>query len=240
MHESTKYCKPAILTASLLASVLIYIGLHASISSSTLLSIRLEEWYGFVSLGFLFFALLAGPLYRVFPGAPLRGAYYGSLGGLGISAFYFALLHSCIAFFALLDGFAGLPFLEGNDLVAALAGFVALLILAVLAGTSFTFAMRALGRWWKFLHRFVYLAVFLVLIHVVLIGVAYQNPDSLAYLLTLAGVLVLLVLHGVNATRTLTKRYPHVSPLWWSGCLILLMLLLLYGFTLLHLGHHHV
>jgi len=238
MHQSNTYRKSTILAASLLASVGIYFFLSANYPVGDLLSTRLEEWYGFIALALLFLAMLAGPLYRVFPGAPLRAAYFGSLGGLGISAFYFALLHSYVAFFSLLDGLQGIAFLDGSDFAAFVAGLVALFVLALLAGTSFTFAMQRMGKWWKFLHRFVYLAAFLVLAHVALIGVAYEDAGSPAYLLTLAGVLVLVVLHGVNWARTLEKRYPQVSPLWWSLGLILLMLLLLYGFTLIP-GHHH-
>jgi DMSO/TMAO reductase YedYZ heme-binding membrane subunit len=237
MHESLKHLKTGIVATSLVASIVLYF-LYGN--ASTLANIRLEEWYGFISLALLFFVMLAGPLYRVFPSLPYKSVYYGSLGGFGISAFYFALLHSCIAFFALLDGFQGLAFLDTSDLAATTAGFVALFILALLAGTSFTFAMQRMGSWWKFLHRFVYLAAFLVLVHVALIGVAYTSGDSLAYLLTLVGVLVLLVLHGISWTRTLAKKYPNISPLWSQGALIALMLLLLYGFTLLHVGHHHV
>ncbi len=240
MHRSRLYLKSGILLFSFLASAAIYLALTQSIPSGTLLHIKIEEWYGFLSIAFLFLAALAGPLYRVFPGAPLKSLYFGSLGGFGISAFYFALLHTIVAFFYLLYGFAGIPFLIPGDLVSALCGFLALLILALLAGTSFTWAMKALGPAWKKLHRFVYVAILATLIHLLLIGNHYENAGSLAYLATLTGVLALLVLHAASIRRYLAEAYPRMPAWGWNAILAAAGLMLGYGLVLLHyLGHQH-
>ena len=240
MHESHPYRKAGILLFSVFASIAIYAGIARSIPSGSLQYTQIEEWYGFASIIFLFLAMLAGPLYRVFPHLPYKKHYFGSLGGLGISAFYFALLHASVSFFYLLYGFPGLPFLQPGDFTSVILGFIALAILAALASTSFTFAMKAMGKWWKFVHRFVYLAALATLAHVALVGNHYENTASGVYLATLASVITLLVLHGIVFQRYLAARYPRTSAYVWTGVMALIGLLLGYGLELLHrFGHHH-
>lgn len=51
-----------------------------------------------------------------------------------------------------------------------IAGWLAMLILAILAATSFDAAMRKLGKKWKKLHRYAHLAAIGVAIHWVLMS----------------------------------------------------------------------
>ncbi len=83
---------------------------------------------------------------------------------LGLFVFFYALLHLSAYALLLVDW---QNFVE--DLYSRLyvtAGFVAFVILLLLALTSPRVVVRRLGRCWKPLHRMVYLAVFVALIHV--------------------------------------------------------------------------
>lgn len=84
---------------------------------------------------------------------------------LGLYAFLFALAHFLI--------FAGLDYGLNFELIVAeitqrryiLVGSIAILILTILAITSFQWWMKYLGKNWKRLHRLVYLAGILIILH---------------------------------------------------------------------------
>ncbi|MBN2549798.1 MAG: ferric reductase-like transmembrane domain-containing protein [Anaerolineales bacterium] len=90
----------------------------------------------------------------------------GARRALGLYAFLFALLHFTL--------FAGVDFgfdlnLLKRELVERRyiwVGLPALLILTALAATSFKSSMKRMGKNWKRLHRLVYLAGVLVVVHV--------------------------------------------------------------------------
>jgi methionine sulfoxide reductase heme-binding subunit len=70
----------------------------------------------------------------------------------------------------------------------ALAGFAAFLLLVPLAATSTRWAMRKLGKNWKRLHRLVYLAGILAVVHYLwLVKADYAQP------LLFAGILAALL-----------------------------------------------
>lgn len=113
------------------------------------------------ALRFLLASLSITPLREVFklPGlAPLRRT-------LGLYSLFYASAHFLVYILFLLE----LRWSEiGSDILERpyiTVGFVAFLILLVLGATSPKFMMRRLGRKWKSLHRFVYLAVVLAVIH---------------------------------------------------------------------------
>ncbi len=84
---------------------------------------------------------------------------------LGLYAFFYALLHFCI-FIGLDYGFDfNLMWSEISYKPYIIVGFSTLLILASLAITSFDQAKRWLKKKWKRLHRLVYLAGGLVVLH---------------------------------------------------------------------------
>lgn len=84
---------------------------------------------------------------------------------VGLATFFYALLH--LAIYLVL--FAGLSWTWiKSDLVEKpyiYAGVLALFILFLLAVTSTKKMMRRLGRNWKRLHRFVYLAAIAIILH---------------------------------------------------------------------------
>lgn len=106
---------------------------------------------------------------------------------LGLWAFGYAVLHLLVfvgldyAFnlrFILMDGLPSKPYV--------LVGFGALLILLALALTSTKGAMKRLGKNWKRLHRFVYAAGILAVIHYLWVAkVAFGAPTLYAAILAI-------------------------------------------------------
>lgn len=83
---------------------------------------------------------------------------------LGLFALFYAALHLFTYGFLLVDWYNFLEDLYKRPYV--IAGALAFLILLVLGVTSPKAMVKRLGGRWKSLHRMVYLALFLVLVHV--------------------------------------------------------------------------
>ncbi len=115
---------------------------------------------------------------------------------LGLYAFLYASLHFLI--FVWLDYGLNLALLQEAifEKRYALVGFAAFLILVPLALTSTKGWMKRLGKKWKQLHRLVYLAGFLVVVHFVWL-VKADLREPLAYGAVL-GVLLLIRLPFVR------------------------------------------
>jgi methionine sulfoxide reductase heme-binding subunit len=116
---------------------------------------------GYYALIFLVLSLAATPLNTWFgfrPALKVRRT-------LGLFAFMFAGLHFLI--FSVLDYGLDWSLLRGAifEKPYILVGLTALTILLALAITSFKWWMKRLGKNWKRLHRLVYLAAPLVIVH---------------------------------------------------------------------------
>ncbi len=126
---------------------------------------------------------------------------------LGLYAFLYASLHFLT--FALVD--YGLDLGEISRLVVEkpyiLAGFTAGLILLPLAVTSLDQLKRKMGKNWKTLHRMVYLAGLVVILHF-----AWARKGSLA---TLSGDITAPLLWGLLVVGLLLMRLPVVRR-WLS------------------------
>lgn len=105
---------------------------------------------------------------------------------LGLYAFFYVCLH--LSIFIFLDYGLNWTLLR-EDLFEkrfALAGLASFLILLPLAATSSRWAMRKLGKNWKRLHRFVYLAAILAVVHYLwLVKADYAQPILFAVILAL-------------------------------------------------------
>lgn len=167
----------------------------------SLRTIRIEQFYGFISLTLLYAALLASPLTKVFPGLPLKSEYLHVRRALGVLTFYYAFLHAYISLFKQLNGLDGLVHLNTRFSVSIWLGIFALAVLCVMAATSLDWAVDKLGfKNWKLLHRLVYTAGVAVLIHIALVGTHYDGL-SLLTVFTGLGVIILLCLEGVRILR---------------------------------------
>ena len=179
------------------------------ISDGTLQTIRIEQTYGFLSLLFLYVAILASPLTKVFPNLSFKEAYLHARRAIGVSAFYYAFLHVYISFFKQLSGFAGIKYLDTRYSTSNLFGTIALGILFIMASTSIDWIVDALGfKNWKLLHRLVYFACVAIIIHIVILGPHYNNLNILS-ITTVLAVLVLVVLEAIRIYRVSHDHRHH-------------------------------
>lgn len=173
--------------------------------SSNLATIRLEETFGWLSIGFLSTALLIGPLLAVFGQLPGRKLLFESRRLFGIGTAWFALLHGLITYVGQFKSVNPLeiPFTYQR---AFLVGGVALVILLALAATSFDRALTVMGVWWLRLHRLVYVAAAFAVLHVVLIGVHAKSPVVIGGL----SLVSLAIIFG-HVYRINTRKMPPNS-----------------------------
>ncbi len=116
---------------------------------------------GRIAIAFLLLSLICTPINRLFR-LPLVGKLRKPL---GLYAAFFALLH--FAIFAIWDYGLNLALIwtEIIQKPFIILGAVGLLILVLLGVTSFRTLQRKMGRLWKTLHRLVYLAGVLIVVH---------------------------------------------------------------------------
>jgi DMSO/TMAO reductase YedYZ heme-binding membrane subunit len=223
-----------VLVISFSLALTIYFWVKSNVPSETVQSIRLTQIYGFTSFAYLYIALLATPLTRTFTFLPFRPQYLHARRAIGVSAFFFGLLHAYNAFFNELGGFSGLGFLDTGWLVAITLSFIALVILTVMASTSFNFMVRKLGnKTWKNIHRFVYLASLLILIHAVLIGTHFAYISDLIPKIILIAVGFLLILEAIRFDKFIKEKLPQVPSLGLTvvACAFVIILLAQYVFS---------
>lgn len=180
------------------------------IPSGSLQTIRIEQAYGFLALLLLYLAMLASPLTKVFPNLTGRDSYLHARRAIGVSAFYYASLHSYLTFFRQLDGFGGVKYLDRTYSLSLLFGAFALGVLCTMAATSFDWVVDRMGyRHWKLLHRLVYLASVAVLAHVILIGPHYDQGLSFLSLLTYLAASFLIILEVLRIRSGIAQRKAH-------------------------------
>jgi DMSO/TMAO reductase YedYZ heme-binding membrane subunit len=215
-----------ILVFSVSFSLAIYLWISATIPPGSLQTIRLTELYAFTAVTFLYLALLAGPLCYTFRQLPFRAQYLKARRAIGVSAFYFSFIHFLFAFFGQLGGFPGLWFLNGTYFLAISLSFTALIILFLMAITSFdaVIAKITFSRW-KLLHRFVYLAGFLILIHVLMLGSHFQNLFGAIPQIFFAALAILLLLEANRFDAFLQKKIASL-PRFGISITILLALII--------------
>ncbi|MFN2192831.1 MAG: sulfite oxidase heme-binding subunit YedZ [Candidatus Promineifilaceae bacterium] len=128
---------------------------------------------------------------------------------LGLYAFFYAALHLII--------FLWLDYLLDPQLIVealfakryALVGLAAFLILLPLTVTSTRVSMRRLGKRWKTLHKFVYLAGVLVVLHYfLLVKNSYTEP------LIFAAILALLLLTRVKPIKLTILQWRRNIENW--------------------------
>ena len=161
---------------------------------------RTGEW----ALIFLLGSLAITPLNIVFGWKqlfPLRK-------WLGLYAFMYVCLHF-LSFVGLDYQFAwGFIIEEITRRYYAIVGFAAFLILLPLAATSTKWAMRKLRKNWRRLHRLVYLAGLLGVIHFALsVKNAYTEPAMYGLLLAL-----LLLIRVTPIKKRLVKLRQRIKP----------------------------
>ncbi|AHB40288.1 TPA: hypothetical protein DHW62_03900 [candidate division WWE3 bacterium] len=166
--------------------------------------------YAFLAVIFLYSTLMVSPLTIVFPNIPYKLTFLRARKALGISSFFFALTHALTAFRDSLGGFQGIVLFSLRELLPYIIGASALLILTAMAATSPPSMVNRLGRYWKRLHRFVYLAGVLILVHVAMVPKSIKLPIVLNYLI-FAMVGFLIVLELIRFNRFLSIKYKFLE-----------------------------
>lgn len=198
-----------ILVSSVLVSVLVFCWLRVQIPSDQLLVIRVQQVFGFLCLVYWCAALAISPIGFIIGKHRMKHIEFARR-AIGVSAFYFALLHAGIALWGQLGGLGQLQYLPVLFQWSLGAGFVALVILGVMAATSFDRVVKYMTyKRWKLLHRLVYGAFILVILHVWSIGthLAYTNIQLTAFV-------VLVVLSGLELyrfTKVTSDKYFRLS-----------------------------
>lgn len=191
---------------SILLSVGMFFGITQTVPSGTLQTIKLTQMFALTSVAFLYVTLLISPITQICAWMPQKGLLIYARRALGVSAFYFGLLHAGNAFFWQLGGLVGLGFLSGKYLLAIGLSFIALIILMAMTATSFDGIERKLGHGrWKMLHRLVYLAGILVLTHALMLGTHFANLSDVIPQIIFLAVSFLLILETIRLDRWLEK-----------------------------------
>jgi DMSO/TMAO reductase YedYZ heme-binding membrane subunit len=206
------YIRRLVFVFSFAVAVAILLIVRTTIESPDLQLIRLTEMFAFTAVIYLYISLLASPLYAVFPKAPLRVLYVKARKAIGVSAFFFALIHGSLAFNGLLGGFAGLLYLPTKYLIAISLSAIALFILSVMALTSLRYFIVRLGPWWKPLHRFVYVAGVLIIVHTLLIGPHFQDFSKPTAQISFTLLFILLALEAIRFSRYFISKFRAPPP----------------------------
>ncbi|HJQ07938.1 MAG TPA: ferric reductase-like transmembrane domain-containing protein [Candidatus Saccharimonadales bacterium] len=222
-----------ILTFSVLLSVFTLCLLRIQIPSDQLFYIRTEQVYGFISVAFLYTALIISPIEKVVGKRESVKNLLFARRAIGVSAAYFALLHAAVALWGQFGGFGGLVLLPDRFVWALIFGVTALIVLFLMAATSFDKVIKFMTfRKWKWLHRFVYMGSVLIILHVWMIGthVAYDWVQLATFipLSLLFGLEAWTIMGKFSEKHTEFKSKDYfwilVLSMWLLSSLLLFML----------------
>lgn len=204
-----------VLASSLLLSAFVIGIVRIEIPSDQLYAIRTQQVFGLLCLLYWYVALIISPIGHIIGKQRMLHIEFARR-AIGVSAFYFALLHASIALWGQLGGISQLQHLPTLFVWSLSGGFIALFVLGIMAATSFDKVVRYMTyRKWKWLHRFVYLAFILVVLHVWSIGthLAYTEMQLLSFvmLVILSGLELFRIVKIANAKRLHLNKTESVT-----------------------------
>lgn len=206
----------------------------ASTQDTALLVVRLTRYFALLALTYLYLALLIGPAVYKFTWLPWRGHIYRARRAVGFSAFLFAQIHAELAFWGELGGIKGLPLLPTKYLIAITLSSTALGILTLMAATSFDRMVQRLGmKRWKLLHRFVYVAGFLVVIHAFLIGTDFADWHGPPTRIFFVALVFLLLLEADRFDAYLMRKFAWPKKIPITLALLAGLIAIYYGWLFL-------
>ncbi len=222
-----------LLVTSVLIAITTAVSVWSLVPSGDLRIIRTEQTYGLIGIIFLYAALLATPLTKLFPNMKGKSEYLHVRRAIGVSAFFFSLLHASLAFIGQLGGINGIGFLTSRYNLALILGLIALIILMAMAVTSFDIVIEKMGfPRWKKLHRLIYVASVALMIHIVMLGTHFAYGSSLIAQITLGAVLFLLGLEAIRSDRWFRKRFPRLQNYGVASMVVLSFVVLAAGFSI--------
>ena len=186
-----------------------FIGLHLVLNPEITMETLIIRAFGTLALLMLHIILCIGPLCRI--NTVFLPLLYNRR-HLGVSMFVMAAVHGI---FNILQFHAGSDvnplvsvFISSGHFPAAIhfpfqpLGFIALMILFLMAATSHDFWLKNLSpRVWKSLHMMVYVAYGLIIMHVVLGIIQLEKSPALIILLGI-GLCTVIALHLMAAFKT--------------------------------------
>lgn len=205
--------------------------LRIEIPADHLFYIRIQQIFGLLCLVYWYVALVTSPLGYVFGKERMKWLTYNRR-AIGVSAFYFAFLHGVIALWGQLGGIGQLEYLPDIFKWSLTLGVAALVVLGVMAATSFDSIVRRMTfKRWKLLHRCVYGAGVLAILHIWLIGthLAYTHIQILSFVAlgVLFGLELFKIVRTVNQRHLQLSKPEEVSLFfvsWAIACTLLFML----------------
>lgn len=198
-----------VLVTSFFISVMVIAWFRLHVQSDLLFYIRIQQVFGLLAIVYWYVALMISPLgYVIGKHRTVRLEF--ARRGIGVSAFYFALLHGSITLWKQLGGPNQLQYLPSLSRWSILAGTIAFVILFMMAATSLDRVVDFMTyRRWKWLHRLGYIGGTLVVLHIWSLG------THLAYTgLQIAAFILLAILSGFELYRTIkitNQKYLHLS-----------------------------
>jgi sulfoxide reductase heme-binding subunit YedZ len=159
---------------------------------------------GELGVWLLMLAMAVTPLKLLFPGAGWVRWLAQRRRYIGVAAFGYSLLHA-VAYIARRPSLTAI--LDDAAELALLSGWIALLVMLLLAATSNDLAVRRLRSGWKWLHRAVYVAAVLTFLHWILS--AFDPASAYAH----AGILAALEMIRLGLRyRTSRAHQPSSTP----------------------------
>lgn len=218
-----------ILVMSILLSMAVVGFLRITIISDQLFYIRTQQVFGLLGVMYWYTAIIISPVGYII-GKQRMKKWEFARRAIGVSAFYFVLLHGVIALWGQLGGLAELQYLPAMFKWSLAAGAFAFGVLLVMALTSFDAVVKFMTyQKWKWLHRLVYIAGVLALIHIWTVGthLAYSQVQIVAFvaLVILAGLELYRSVHKVNDTYLHLNKSEAVTLFISSWAVVAVLLL---------------
>jgi DMSO/TMAO reductase YedYZ heme-binding membrane subunit len=198
-----------ILAISLLVSLAVIGLMRLQIPSDQLFYIRTQQLFGLLGVLFWYFALMISPLGYVIGKQRIKKLEFARR-AIGVSAFYFVLLHGAIALWGQLGGISEIQYLPELFKWSLLGGAIAFAVLLLMALTSFDKVVRFMTfPRWKLLHRLVYSGGVLAILHIWTVGthLAYDVVQLTAFVL----LVILFGLELYRITKKLNEKYLHLE-----------------------------
>lgn len=199
-----------ILAFSVLVSIFVACWLRTQVADDQLYYIQVEQVFGFLAVGFLYITLLVSPIQKIIGNTEWMKNVIFARRATGVSVFYFAFLHAVVSLYGQIGGWERLATLPSRFTWALIFSATALVILLVVAVTSFDKVLvRMTFPRWKLLQRLTYVSGILIIIHVWMIGAHFSTPS-----VQIAGFAALILLFGLQSWRMgsfLVERYQLSS-----------------------------
>lgn len=194
-----------ILASSILLSIATAAYLRLQIPSDQLYYIRVQQVFGLLCLLYWYVALVISPIGYIVGKHRMKHIEFARR-AIGVSAAYFATLHAAVALWGQLGGISELALLPPLFKWSLAGGSIALLILLIMAATSFDKVVSFMTyKKWKWLHRLVYTGLVLAVLHIWTIGthLAYVPVQWIA----LAALVILSGLELYRMSYLLNKKW---------------------------------